>query len=91
MFRVRLVCKLVCGKRVANNPKSLASAGWEGRVAFFATLRLLCCYSCGKVGEEQMSPPGRDGRVAFFAALLLLCGGGLEGAPAAPLLLRRGG
>ena len=44
-----------------------------------------------KVEEAQIPSPGRDGRVALLATLKLLCGGGLEGATAAPLLLRRGG
>ena len=72
------------------NVKDPAPARREGRVAFLATLRLLCCSSAAQGGRRANAPPERDGRVALLATLKLLCGGGLEGATAAPLLLRRG-
>ena len=91
MFRVRLVCKLVCGKGLRKTQKPcFCRVGRQSCIFCYAAAPLLLLLR-RKVGEEHISPPGRDGRVAFFAALLLLCGGGLEGAPAAPLLLRRGG
>ena len=89
MLRDRLVCKLFCGKGW-RKPKGFAPARREGRVACLATLRLLCCYSAAQGGRSANAPPERDGRVALLATLKLLCGGGLEGATAAPLLLRRG-
>ena len=75
MFRVRLVCKLLCGRGL-RKAKGLAPARREGRVAFLATLRLLCCYSAAQGGRRATSPA--------WAGRQLLCGGGLERAPAAP-------
>ena len=84
-------CASYSATKGGENPKGPAPARREGRVACFATLRLLCCYSAAQGGRRANAPLERDGRVAVLATLKLLCGGGLEGAPAAPLLLRRGG